>query len=240
MPTSPPFGVALPAKDARISALETGAAIEPPQRATPSDMVQGEGQPSRMQILGRISIVIVVTAVAAAIGVAASLGIGTGWRAYTVYGGSMQPQYAQGDLIFTSSSSVGNVKPGQIIVFTADWASEKYEQRVVHRVAAVGTVDGVPFAYTRGDANSVDDPLPVDLRSEDVSVVRFSVSNGAFWMDVITAPYSLALIFATLGIAVAGIALSAGLSPRSVRNTNWLKTPATASQQSSAGQQERF
>ena len=68
------------------------------------------------------------------------------WRAYTVQGGSMEPHYGTGDLIVTSTVDPESVQAGQIIVFTADWASEKYEHRVVHRIAAIGTVDGSPVA----------------------------------------------------------------------------------------------
>ncbi len=193
-----------------------------------------------MSRAAKIAGYVMAAIVAIAIGVTASLSLGTGWRAYTVYGGSMEPHYAEGDLIVTSSSSVADVEPGQIIVFTADWASAKYEQRVVHRVAAVGNVDGVPFAYTRGDANSVDDPQPVNLRTDDVSVVRFSVQNGAFWLDMLTAPYALALIFAGLGIAGTAAALATGRSPLGLRNSGWLRTAQHAPQRQTTPHPEQL
>ena len=110
---------------------------------------------------------------------------GSDWRAYTVQGGSMEPHYQQGDLILTSRSGSTNVEPDEIIVFKADWASKQYEQRVVHRVAAVAEIDGKPVAFTRGDANSIADPIPVDLTG-DVRIVRYTVGSGGVWVQFLT------------------------------------------------------
>ncbi len=163
--------------------------------------------------------------IAAVIGIVAGFSIGTGWRAYTVHGGSMEPHYQQGDLIVTSALDARSAEPGQIIVFTADWASERYNQRVVHRIIAVGSADGVPFAYTRGDANTIDDPQPVDLTASSVRVVRFSVSNGAFWLAQLTAPYALAGFVALLGLAATTVLMKTGLPLPGLRRARQL-TPA--------------
>lgn len=203
------------------------------------ETTENQKRSTRLQMLGNIVTILFVTGIAATIGVYSSLSIGTGWRAYTVHGGSMEPHYAQGDLIITSSVNAANIEPGQIIVFTADWASEKYEQRVVHRVAAVGTIDGLPIAYTRGDANSIADPQPVDLTGDNVSMVRFSLSNGSFWLELLTAPYALAGILAATGIAVAGLAISRGLPSFEPRKTHWFRSKGTDTQGSSTQQQEQ-
>lgn len=204
-----------------------------------SNTSENQNRSTRLQKLGNIVTVLFVTGIAATIGVFSSLGIGTGWRAYTVHGGSMEPHYAQGDLIITSSVNASSIEPGQIIVFTADWASERFEQRVVHRVAAVGTIDGVPIAYTRGDANSIEDPQPVDLKDDNVSVVRFSVSNGSFWLELLTAPYALAGILAATGMAIAGLAISRRLPPFEPRKNYWFRSKGTNKQGSSPQQQEQ-
>lgn len=133
------------------------------------------------------------------------------WRAYTVQGGSMEPHYQQGDVIVTSAARADAVQPGQIIVFTADWASEKYEQRVVHRVAAVGTINDIPIAYTRGDANAIADPRPVDLRN-DVRVVRFSLPADGIWLALIAGPLTVA-IAATFAAGLTGAAISTSVPP---------------------------
>ena len=100
-------------------------------------------------------------------------------------------------------------RPGQIIVFVADWASDRYAHRVVHRVAAVGEIDGQSIAYTRGDANEIADPQPVDL-SGDVRVVRFSIAAGGVWAQLLAGPF-VAAVLTTLAAGVLGALLSVSL-----------------------------
>lgn len=248
MLTKATSGVALPENDARMAAPDAGAACEADAERSPSKPADSPGisintdakSPSIMvHNIGKITTVLVVAGIALAIGVISSLSIGTGWRVYTVHGGSMEPRYQQGDLIFTSSAKASHIDPGEIIVFTADWASEKYEQRVVHRVAATGSIDGVPVAYTRGDANSVADPQPVDLTADDVSLVRFSIPNGAFWLQVMTAPYMLAFVLSLLGIAVAVLAIMRGVPTFVPRGIYWPKTEVPLGHSSNPAQREQ-
>ncbi len=162
-----------------------------------------------MSKTGKISIAAIVALVAATASFLAVLAFGTNLRAYTVQGGSMEPAYQAGDLIITTTSGAERVQPGEIIVFIADWASAKYENRVVHRVSAVGTIQGLPVAYTRGDANNVADPRPVDLTG-DVRVVMFSIPAGGTWLEMPIGPFAIAVL-ATLGAGIAGLILLTGL-----------------------------
>lgn len=222
-----------------MATLRPGASTAACEQVASLDNEVRQVRSSKMQKYRKFATVVVVASIAAAIGIVASLSIGTGWRAYTVHGGSMQPHYSQGDLIITSSVSPRNIESGEIIVFTADWASEKFERRVVHRVAAVGTIDGLPVAYTRGDANSIADPQPVNLTADHVTVVRFSVSNGAFWLGLLTAPYTLAIFFASVGMGVVALAMSKGLRTLDPRGAYRLSSPVPVRQQPSAVQPER-
>lgn len=156
--------------------------------------------------MGVIMTAFVVTIITFAV---VAISIGSGWRAYTVQGGSMQPEYDEGDLIVTSTVGTASVQPGEIIVFTADWASERYAHRVVHRVSAIGEIDGQPVAYTRGDANSVSDPAPVNLNG-DVQVVRFTVAQGGQWTELLAGPFMVAILV-TLGAVMIGAVLLAWL-----------------------------
>ena len=162
-----------------------------------------------MSTTGKFSVTLITAGVAATAGFFAILSTGADWRAYTVQGGSMEPQYEQGDLIVTTTTGAEKVQPGEIIVFKADWASNKYEQRVVHRVAAVGTIQGLPIAYTRGDANDIADPRPVDLTG-DVRVVKFSIPAGGHWLQVLVGPFIVAVL-ATLAAGMASAALFSGV-----------------------------
>jgi signal peptidase len=132
-----------------------------------------------------------------------------GWHAYTVQGGSMQPEYRQGDLIITTITDAASVQPGQIIVFNAGWASDEYGQRVVHRVVATGSFDGEPVAFTKGDANSVDDPEPV-LLSGSVNLVRLTIpSAGATTGPVVAFVLLLLGIAAIAALGLRGLPLFA-------------------------------
>ena len=168
-------------------------------------------------MFGKLLTHISAAAVAFAIGIIVTVNVGTDWRAYTVYGGSMEPHYSPGDLIFASAAEPESVQPGQIIVFSADWASEQYDRRVVHRVVATGTVDGTPVAMTRGDANTISDPDPVSLAGE-FRVVRFEVPGGALWIDRAAQPYSwlLAAAVGLLALSLLRIAKSSS-SARDLR-----------------------
>lgn len=168
---------------------------------------------------------LVTAAITAIAGLIVVLSFSPNLRAYTVQGGSMQPVYNQGDLILTSSASADSVRPGQIIVFVADWASEKYDHRVVHRVAAVGDIDGLPIAYTRGDANLIADPQPVDLRG-DVRVVRLRIPAGGVLVDLLAGPF-LAAGLATLSAGLLGAIFSIGLPTIGSNLRQLWRTPRT-------------
>lgn len=162
-----------------------------------------------MKNMRKIGVVAVMAGFAVTAGLTALLSTGQHWRAYTVQGGSMQPGYDQGDLIITSQVAARDIQPGQVIVFVADWASEKYEHRVVHRVSAVGEIDGLPVAFTRGDANLVADPGPVDLTGE-VRAVRMRVPAGGLWLEWMAGPFVIAVL-ATIAAGFAGASLSGGM-----------------------------
>lgn len=162
-----------------------------------------------MSTTAKISVTVITAGIAATAGFLAVLSTGADWRAYTVQGGSMEPQYEQGDLIITSTAGAEDVQPGEIIVFKADWASNKYDQRVVHRVAAVGTIQGLPIAYTRGDANAIADPRPVDLTG-DVRVVKFSIPAGGLWLRLLLGPVIVAVL-ATLAAGMTAAAFFSGV-----------------------------
>lgn len=155
---------------------------------------------------GKIGVLLLAVGLMTIVVFSGGPGFGPDLRAYTVQGNSMQPVYEPGDLIITSTKGARSVQPGEIIVFVADWASDKYDHRVVHRVAAVGEIDGHRIAYTRGDANLIADPVPVDLAG-DVRVVHYKLHAGGIWAELLIGPILLAIV-ATLGAGTIGAALS--------------------------------
>ena len=152
---------------------------------------------------GAISILAIATAIGLLF-----LTLGPSWTAYTVQGHSMEPEFQPGDLIITSREKAAAVQTGEIIVFVADWASDKYDHRVVHRVVATGKIDGQHIAYTRGDANSLVDPQPVNL-DQGIRVVRYRLHSGGLLARIIAGPFMLATV-ATLAAGMLGAALSTG------------------------------
>ena len=153
---------------------------------------------------GIISMLAIATAI-----VMLFLTLGPAWTAYTVQGHSMEPEFQPGDLIITTRTNGNAVETGQIIVFVADWASDKYDHRVVHRVVATGSIDGRQIAYTRGDANSLVDPQPVDL-GDGIGVVRYRVHSGGILARIVAGPFMIATI-ATLAAGLLGASLSTGV-----------------------------
>jgi signal peptidase I len=152
-----------------------------------------------------IAAVIAVTAGAAA-GVMMSLSLGPGWRAYTIEGSSMEPALSHGDLIITTVQPAESIEPGQTAVFVADWASEKTDRRVAHRIAAVGQVGGRVIAYTQGDANLIADPAPIDV-TNGARVMSFHIPGGGKLASVFGFPFILAVV-STFSAGLAGMTLS--------------------------------
>lgn len=147
-------------------------------------------------------------------GVMLSFSLGPGWRAYTIEGGSMEPALSDGDLIITTVKAAEDIKPGQTAVFVADWASEKTDRRVAHRIAAVGDIGDRVIAYTQGDANLIADPAPVDITG-GAQVMSFHVPGGGKWVEIFAFPFMMAVL-STFGAGLIGATLSAGL-PRARR-----------------------
>ena len=79
-----------------------------------------------------------------------------GWSAHVVLSGSMEPRIAGGDVVLASDASLGEVVPGQVVVFDDPNVPGRV---VVHRATAVDDPSGLT---TKGDANPTADTLPVD------------------------------------------------------------------------------
>ena len=94
-----------------------------------------------------------------------------GHELYIVYGGSMSPAFEAGSLIIVEPVDPAAVKVGDIITFTAGNGSY-----TTHRVTAVhGSGDSLSFT-TRGDANNIDDRVPVmaaNLRGRVVYAIPY-------------------------------------------------------------------
>lgn len=86
----------------------------------------------------------------------------SGSRLQVVQTGSMEPTYPRGSLLVVEPVDPSDVRPGQALMFEAEWRGG---DMVTHRVLRSDTTDvGLTFT-TQGDANVDADPFPVEARS---------------------------------------------------------------------------
>lgn len=125
------------------------------------------------------------------------------WGVFTVDGSSMAPAYERGDLIITKRAAASTLTAGDSIVFLPPWTAAA-GQPVVHRLVAISAVRDKALAFTRGDANLVADPVPLDVTA-GADVVRLHVAGLGKWLNLFAGPLAVALA-ATIGVALAGFA----------------------------------
>lgn len=81
-----------------------------------------------------------------------------GYQTYIVIGGSMSPTFEIGSLAFLQPVDPQTIGVGDIITYRDPTGGSSL---TTHRVKAVHSDEGMPSFTTRGDANRVDDPVPV-------------------------------------------------------------------------------
>lgn len=97
-----------------------------------------------------------------------------GYKFYTVLTGSMSPTINPGSLIVVKDIDAQDIKIGDIITF----GSKNTNNITTHRVKEVLHTDSIKFV-TQGDANNVEDPIPVDSNFLLGKVVKFIPVIGA-------------------------------------------------------------
>ncbi len=78
----------------------------------------------------------------------------SGAKGYAVTGGSMEDTFSRGDVVFSKKVDFEELKVGDIITVS----SEDGERFFTHRIVEINAKDKT--VTTRGDANTVDDPMP--------------------------------------------------------------------------------
>ena len=121
-----------------------------------------------------------------------TLGMGT----FVVTGSSMEPAISKGALVIVEPVSPTAVNRGDIITF------EHYGQMTTHRVIAIdGSNAASPIFTTKGDANTVADPEPVNFPGQ-VGTYRASIPllgyaivyAQAYWRLALTALAALVFL----------------------------------------------
>lgn len=81
-----------------------------------------------------------------------------GAESFTVVSGSMEPAIPTGSIVVSRPIAVEDVRFNDVITFQMESGKS---QTVTHRVIGVDFADGQQQFRTQGDANSVEDPVPV-------------------------------------------------------------------------------
>jgi len=138
--------------------------------------------PTRARIGSRITTVLLV--VAFALFLIPALGRATGRvRFVPILSGSMSPAISPGSAAIATREPIGEVQPGQIIVYTIPIGDRHVS---VHRVVEVDTSSGRSVVVTRGDANEEADPWRAELQGEWAWRVRGSVpflGRAILWLS---------------------------------------------------------
>lgn len=122
-----------------------------PRAATAAPRVRAGGWARLTSVLlwGSVILALVVAG-------AAAFGI----RTAVVLTGSMQPALDPDDMILVRATTAGEVRPGQIVSFSAPNGSGAV---ITHRIESIGPAPGGDLAFvTRGDANNTSERWTID------------------------------------------------------------------------------
>ena len=116
-----------------------------------------------------------------------------GFRAFIVISGSMNPEFDAGSLIITKEMSSNALKERDIVTYMPLAGNIPLTHRIV---TVVNDIYGTRF-ITRGDANNIDDPVPVPSESVLGKVVFFRNGLGKF-IENLRTPAGLAATAASI------------------------------------------
>ncbi|MCL2775362.1 MAG: signal peptidase I [Oscillospiraceae bacterium] len=147
--------------------------------------------------------IIIVTALALLLGIS---GINRdkpmsvfGFRSFIVLTGSMNPTFDAGSLIIIKNTPEKNLKVGDIITYRPIAGDDTL---LTHRIVQVSTGDdGVITYITRGDANNMDDPNPVQPDSILGKTMLHFNGLGTFIVNLRT-PLGLIVMIAVIIIVL--------------------------------------
>jgi signal peptidase len=121
-----------------------------------------------------------------------------GCKIYIVMSGSMEPAIKVGSMVAVRPLEPEEVQPGDIITFR----SERGSTVATHRVSRVDTENGLLF-YTKGDANDIEDPSPVDPRNL-VGKVVLTVPHLGYMFAYARTPQGAGVLFGLAALVVGG------------------------------------
>jgi signal peptidase I len=156
----------------------------------------------RLADLAVRSVLVVVILAVAAVGTPLLFG----WQFYAVDGGSMEPAIALGSVVAVQPVSLSQLRVGDIITF-ADRSEP--DTRVTHRVVGVDSRGGRQVVRTRGDANELEDAVPVEGDQFVGRVASYLPYVGSV-ADSLSGPYTLFALACSLGVLLVSQVLGRG------------------------------
>lgn len=131
-----------------------------------------------------------------------------GLTPYSIQSGSMEPNYPVGSLIYVQAGNTDSIKISDVITFKNSTNS----LIVTHRVVRIDSEK--KLIYTKGDANSTEDPSPVSF-SEVIGKPVFTLPVLGYILTFLSAPLGKILT-----ILIALLLLAALYAPDLIR---WAK-----------------
>lgn len=122
-----------------------------------------------------------------------------GYQMYIVMSGSMSPAVNTGSLVIVKPVNPEDIRPKDIITFRGEIESENI---TTHRVVEIDKNPEL-FFKTRGDANEVDDPMPVSA-NQFIGKVVYSIPYAGYAFYFARSRNG---IIALLGVLIAFISL---------------------------------
>jgi signal peptidase I len=121
-----------------------------------------------------------------------------GYQLQPVLSASMAPTYPVGSLLVVAPVDAAAVEPGMAITFDDPTDPGRL---VTHRIIALAPGDAVAF-ITRGDANVIDDPFPVQARSVRGRALWHVPALG-YAVDALRWPRGFLVLVVAPGLALA-------------------------------------
>ena len=134
-------------------------------------------------VLGIVTTIVLIIAVFFCVCIAVQV-FGKGYASFgnnsmfRVVTGSMSPTITENALIVAHKTDIDEVKVGDIVTFRSR-SAEMAGSIITHRVFKIINENGKTLLYTKGDANSAEDVLPVDSENYIGKVTKI-MQNDSF------------------------------------------------------------
>lgn len=119
-----------------------------------------------------------------------------GQYALVVRSGSMSPQFDMGSVVLVKPIGAEEIKTGDIITFQGFGGSREL---TTHRVVSIGKSSGGLEFTTKGDANRVSDPDPVQAKNV-LGRVSFSIPLLGYFVNFSQTKYGLFFLIVIPGV----------------------------------------